>query len=97
MGDVYNAFLDPLEMLYIPFVVRLQGQLLLVEQTVLSPSMILAGGLLCQDGWAAPSMRFDMSLLILLPAAEINGGATCGPKWAMSPPSSMLAYAYLFA
>ena len=43
MGDVYNAFLDPLEMLYIPFVVRLQGQLLLVEQTVLSPSMILAG------------------------------------------------------
>jgi len=30
-----------------------------VEQTVLSPSMILAGGLLCQDGWAAPSMRLQ--------------------------------------
>jgi hypothetical protein len=59
MGDVYSAFLDPLEILYILSVVRLQGQLLLVEQTVLSPSMILAGGLLCQDGWAAPSMRLQ--------------------------------------
>jgi hypothetical protein len=43
MGDVYSAFLDPLEILYILSVVRLQGQLLLVEQIVLSPSMILAG------------------------------------------------------